>query len=207
MDRRSVIKQMALTGGVVLSSGSILTLLQSCQSTSDSQAQRSRFFSTHEMKTISVIADEIIPKDDMPSASEVSVPQFIDLLFLEVFDKNTCDEFKLGLEAFSNEFTGKRGGRFDKASAVTQSEFITSLYNVSEQDKENIFALLKKHSVSAEFKNLHVLYKFLTSLRGLTIDAYFTSETVGEQYLAYDPIPGDFLADFPVEASTKVWSL
>jgi hypothetical protein len=207
MDRRSVIKQMALSGGVVLSSGSILALLQSCKSNNISLGWTPKYFSVSDMSIISAIANEIMPKDDMPSATDVAVPQFIDLLFLDVFDKNFGQEFKAGINEFSNNYQSKHNQRFEQASPLDKGAFVRSLYNLGEQDKKNIFELLENKKVPDKFQNLYVLYRFLTSLRDLTIDAYFTSELIGEKYLAYDPIPGSFVVDFPVDESTKVWSL
>ncbi|RLD77819.1 MAG: gluconate 2-dehydrogenase subunit 3 family protein, partial [Bacteroidetes bacterium] len=49
----------------------------------------------------------------------------------------------------------------------------------------------------------------LTNLRTMTIWAYKTSEKVGEEILAYDPIPGDFHGCISLEETTKgkAWSL
>ncbi len=207
MDRRSVIKQMALSGGVVLTSGSIVALLQSCKSTNVALGWKPQFFSNSEMSIITSIANEIMPKDHMPSASEVNVPQFIDLLFLDVFDDKAKQEYHAGIKEFSRKYKNTHGEVFEHAEHTKQSSFVQSLYNVSAQDQKNIFELLDKDNTPEAFKDLYVLYRFLTSLRELTIDTYFTSETIGEQYLAYDPVPGTYEVDYPVDPSTKVWSL
>ncbi len=45
------------------------------------QLHAEKFFTDHEMATITVLADIIIPKDDIsPSASEVGVPDFIEFI-------------------------------------------------------------------------------------------------------------------------------
>lgn len=207
MDRRSVIKKIALSGGLALSSGTLLTLLQSCQVIQGDLTWSPRYFSPSEAQTISVIVNQIIPKDHMPNATDVSVPQFIDLLYSDIYSAEQGKKFTLGLKQFSDQFLQQNNVSFNEALEQTQTAFVHSLYNLDEKNKIIIFELMEKEESLHKNSALYLLYHFLITLRDLTIDSYFTSEKIGEQYLAYDPIPGDFIANFPVDELTKVWSL
>jgi hypothetical protein len=98
MDRRKSLKVMALTA---VSAG---TLLEACKSTdkkkaegdpketptidrfdaekaADEKLMASTFFNEHEMKTIAVLSDIIIPADEISgSATEAKVPDFIEFI-------------------------------------------------------------------------------------------------------------------------------
>ncbi len=39
------------------------------------------------------------------------------------------------------------------------------------------------------------------------INGYFSSEIIGEEFLAYDPVPGEYIGDLPDEDVDKAWSL
>ena len=53
------------------------------------------------------------------------------------------------------------------------------------------------------------IFALLTNLKSLRIRAYRGSELVGEQYLAYDPIPGRQIGCIDLEEATggRIWSL
>jgi len=54
-----------------------------------------------------------------------------------------------------------------------------------------------------------IVFNALVGLRGTSVWAYRTSEKIGEEVLAYDPIPGAQLGCISVEEATggKRWSL
>lgn len=45
-----------------------------------------------------------------------------------------------------------------------------------------------------------------TALKQLTIWGYFTSEVGQTEALAYDPVPGEFRGDLPLEPGQKAWN-
>src|SRR5687767_12503652 len=98
MDRRKYLKTIAV------SSVGAATLLQSCETSPkqevketaevalnydrtaaekirEKELQSAKFFDDHEMKTITILGDIIIPKDDTSgSASDAGVPAFIEFI-------------------------------------------------------------------------------------------------------------------------------
>ncbi len=46
---------------------------------------------------------------------------------------------------------------------------------------------------------------FFRRLKSLTVMAYFTSEKIGKEHLAYDPVPGPFIACMPLNGQVS-WS-
>ncbi|NQY86496.1 MAG: gluconate 2-dehydrogenase subunit 3 family protein [Colwellia sp.] len=206
MNRRQAIKKIALSAGVIVSSVTIMSVLQSCQQRSN-LSWTPKFFSPEQGAIISAVAECIIPKGQTPGSDDVDVPQFIDLLYLDIFDHKQGQQFKEGIAQFEQQFKAKNNQSFSQASPQQQQRFVKALYQLNGTDTANIFALVAEVNPPASQQVLHQLYGFLISLRELTIEAYFTSELIAEQYLAYDPIPGHYIGSMPVHENTKVWSL
>ena len=103
MDRRKALKSISLSTGLVISSGTFLSLLQSCQE-KDAINWIPVFLSKDDAITVSEIANIILPKTDLPGAIEMSVPQFIDLLMKDVFSDEQNEKFLSGLRVFNKQF-------------------------------------------------------------------------------------------------------
>ena len=76
MKRREALKNLGLATGFVVASPSIISLLQSC--TAEAKTWTPVFLSVEEGVVLANLVDIILPKTDIPSATEVNVPQFID---------------------------------------------------------------------------------------------------------------------------------
>ena len=128
------------------------------------------------------MVDIFIPKTaTTPAATQVGVPQFIDNYILEV------------LEVQDQEITRTA---FNKIITILKPNTDSSLSDVS---IENYKTLLDEHmflsnevdserEANPEAKGL-TSSEFLNQLKWMTIKAYKNSEEVGENILAYDPIP------------------
>ena len=80
-----------------LNSQTILTALQSCQD----QVLNTRellVLSDEQDNLIIDIADTILPRTASPSASDVKVDRFIDLLLHDVFDEEVKQKFQLNFQ-------------------------------------------------------------------------------------------------------------
>ncbi|MBB6522545.1 gluconate 2-dehydrogenase subunit 3 family protein [Pseudoteredinibacter isoporae] len=208
ISRREALKTFALSTGAVVSTGTLGSLLQGCQTQSQAALEWSpEFFSPKEAEIISRCADIILPRTESPGALDVAVPQFIDLLYKDIFSAEQAKRFQLGIEMFNLRFRKQHHGQFSQSEATQQSEFVHSLYDLPEAEEQRLLELIKKGEPEPQDKVDYALYSFLISMRELTIQAYFTSETIGEQHLAYLPIPGEYDGDFKADENTKVWSL
>ena len=50
--------------------------------------------------------------------------------------------------------------------------------------------------------------EFFTQLRSLALLGYYTSEEIGSEVLAYDPIPTEFIGCYPLEKTGgRAWSI
>ena len=179
MKRRDALKNLGLAAGFAITAPSIFSLLQSCTS---APTWMPTYFTNDEKEIVVNLVDIILPKTEgTPSATEVNVPQFIDKYITEV----------LNLED-------------QEAIRVSFTDIITTLKTTIETDIRDITtaqytALLDTHLLvkgeidEDRLANLEAVQptknEFLNQLKYLTITAYVTSEEIGKNILAYDPVP------------------
>jgi hypothetical protein len=198
MKRREALKNLGLATGFVVASPSIISLLQSC--TAEAKTWTPVFLSVEEGVVLANLVDIILPKTDIPSATEVNVPQFIDKYIHETFDDESQAQVKT---AFGAIITILKPNAETKIEKVTEYDYKALLDN----------HMLIKDEVDAEreanpdSKDM-TKSEFLNNLKWMTINAYKTSQEIGENVLAYDPVPGAYYCgDLQELTGGKSWSL
>lgn len=216
MERRVALKNMGLVFGYAVATPTLLGIVQSCKG-KDVLDWTPEFFSKDEGTIIHSLVDILLPKTDTPSATEVNVHVFLDKFAKEVIPTEQQDFFRMCMGKFT-----------DKVLADTQKE---TLADLGPEDLEPVFATyLKKQTdevekthgeaVEAYFMAVEenggavlddeiARYQFANNLRNSAIWAYKSSEYVGEEVLAYLPIPGEYVGCEDVDTLTqgKAWSL
>jgi len=190
MDRRKALKNIGLTTGFVVATPSLLSLLQSCKS--DPVGWTPAFLSVDEGVVLKSIVDVFLPKtDDSPSATEVNVPEFIDKYVQEVPDLEDQAKYK---EQFGLLVTKLKTDYNENLNKVTVENYQELLDNYLGAEKEG---------TDKDIAGL------LNELKWATINAYRNSEMVGEQVLAYDPVPGGYIGCGSLQELTggRSWSL
>ncbi len=142
------------------------------------------------------MVDLILPKtDDLPGALDVNVAKFIDLYLDKVSDNETQDNIKKGMAAILIEL--------DKPVSKLNTDDYDKLLNKYLRAKPNDLEAFKNNENDA------IILNSLTRLRWQTIWVYKNSQQIGEEVLAYDPIPGKQLGCISLEETTggKAWSL
>lgn len=192
MDRRKALKGLGLSLGYVIATPSVISILQSCKN--DPQISWTpQFFSSNESFVLEKLIDLILPKtNDLPSALDVNIPQFIDAYVNEVSSKAEQEKLKKGIATISESLSKSANNEAFKS-------LLTKYLKADQKDKEAFF----------ENEDDTLVLETLINLRTMTIWTYKTSEKAGEEILAYDPIPGDFLGCISLEETTKgkAWSL
>ena len=193
MDRRKALKGLGLSLGYVVATPTILSMLQSCKK--DTTAAASwvpKFFSVDEGTVVRNLVDLILPKTaDLPGASDVNVVEFIDLYTSKVSGKEEQDGYRKGLAAVI-EALGK------PVNKLTTEDYDGLLAKFLKANNEEQQAFRNNEKDGAVLETL-------MGLRGSAIWAYKTSELVGEEVLAYDPIPGEQKGCISVEEATGEW--
>jgi glucoside 3-dehydrogenase (cytochrome c) hitch-hiker subunit len=173
LNRRSVIKKMALLTGIPLSSGLLTTLLSGCQKTADNGYHHDDYqpshFTEHQLMLLESLVELIIPTTDTPGAKAAGVHQFIDKAFSLLFSDRKKAIFLPGLLALDKKSESDHGKIFLQCS-----------------DQQQIDQLKALESEGSEFFGV---------LKSTTIFAYYTSEVGASIELKYVPMPGYYDGD------------
>lgn len=204
MDRRKYLKTLAV------SSVGAATLLQSCETTPKQEVKATeptftidrtaaeiarekkllseKFFDDHEMKTITILSDIIIPKDEVSgSASDAGVPAFIE--FMAKDQPRYQTPIRGGIKWLDIQSLKRFNADFASCTAQQQIEIVDEI------------AFPEK--AKPEFQQG---VSFFNTMRDLTACGFFTSE-IGIKDLGYmgnkpnqwDGVPEDVLAQYGVK--------
>ena len=199
MKRRDALKNIGLAAGFAAITPSIFSMLQSC--TSNTETWVPNYLTSDEKTIVTKLADIMIPKTaTTPSASEVNVPQFIDNYILEVLE--TKDQ-EITRAAFNKIITLLKRDTESNIDDVTLEQYKSLL-------DEHMF--LSKEVDPEREANPEALSmtssELLNQLKWMTIYGYKNSEEVGENILAYDPVPAAyFCGDLQELTGGKSYSL
>lgn len=215
MDRRIALKNMGLALGYTIATPTLLSLVQSCNEVKTVD-WTPEFFTKEEGNILIKLVDIILPKTDTPSASEVNVHVFIDKFTNEIVEEIMQDMTKLSLNKFINKAltdSGKEKSE-DLTSEDLEPVLAAALQTTEEEEIENMELMIKNTSAATKGENDAVpdevmRYSFAKNLRDMTIWGYKTSEYVGENVLAYLPVPGEYIGcgDLNELTGGKDWSL
>ena len=185
MERReAIIKISWILKSVFLAPG-VLTFLQSCQN----QVVNTRdlmVLNDNQDSLIKAIADTILPRTASPSASDVKVDRFIDLLLHDVFDEEVKQKFLLGLSQFDEDCESITGNRFLQLKETEQYTYLEKI------DKE---------IMEQEYDEL---VPFYYTFKHLVITSYFTTEQGIKQNLNYMPVPGAYIGEVDLKPGDKI---
>ncbi|MGS2763352.1 gluconate 2-dehydrogenase subunit 3 family protein [Sinomicrobium sp. M5D2P9] len=213
MQRRDAIKNIGLSLGFVAATPTLLSILQSC--TGDPKVEWiPEFFTPEEGSVLSKMVDIILPKtDDLPGAAELNVPQFIDKYINEVYSPEDQKLVKDGMKAFTNKLGVKDPADLPKVKEEEVEKVIAATLGVGEDQRKDLERKLWEYRDSddgaAPENEDALVFGFVKDVRGKTISGFKISEYIGEEVLAYDPIPGKQQGCIPLEEATggKLWSL
>lgn len=202
MDRRKYLKTLAVS-----TAGAALLVQQSCEPkkaetpveaaktftidrTKEELAREKKlsdekFFDEHEMKTIAVLADIIIPKDDVSgSATDAGVPDFIEFIVKDMPHYQT--PLRGGIKWLDLQCMRRFNADFASSSSAQQIEIVDEIAYPEQAKPE-----------------MQPGVKFFNTMRDLTACGFFTSK-IGIQDLGYegnkpnqwDGVPADVLAQY-----------
>lgn len=199
MKRREALKNLGLATGFFVATPTVMSILQSC--TAEPDTWTPMILTTDQGIVLTRLVNIILPNtDDLPSVTELNVPQFIDRYVAEIFDDKDQDHFK---------------SAFDKTISIVKPDAETDINSISDED---YMALLNNHMLlkdevdeereaDTEFEGLTVS-EFLNRIKSMTIKAYKTTQEIGENVMVYDPVPAQyFCGDLQELTGGKDYSL
>jgi len=153
-----------------------------------------KFFTDHEMATITILADIIIPKDDISgSASDAKVPEFIEFIVHDMPQ---------------HQVPMKGGLRWLDMQCLTRHE--KTFKDCSEQQRIEIVDLIAYPEKAKKSKELTQGVAFFSLMRNLTASGFYTSEIgvkdigyQGNKVSQWNGVPDDVLKQYNLSYTEK----
>ena len=210
MKRRLALQRVALIVGGVVSAPSLLAILNSCKSPSDSAA--STFNLAKDYQTLlAEITEVIIPKTDTPGAKDTKTSEIMEVLLRDCYSEEQQTHFIAGLKTTEEE-AQKLGGSF---VSLSEADKLKVVLTMQEKAKEETEALKKKEveqidSESGQKKENLIKEEppipFFNIVKDLTIFGYYSSEYGVTKAYDYLPVPGRFDGCITVGPDTRSYS-
>jgi hypothetical protein len=216
MERRSALKNMGMAFGYAVATPTLLSLLQGCKDKPAYAEWVPAYLDRGQGQALATTLDVILPKTDTPSATEVNVHGFIDAYLDQVMPLDQRDFTMMKMEKFYDKALESSGKTELAELEAADIEPVLATYLRKRTDEEE-----KAHSEAvmgymqavmqggeATLDEEVARYTFANELRDLATWAYKSSEKVGEEVLAYLPIPGEYIACGDLQELTggKAWS-
>ena len=213
MDRRKALKNIGLGAGFLVATPTVLSLLQSCKSEPEFIPN---FLSKGEGHALRQIVDLIIPADDaVPGAVDVGVHEFIDNFWNEVVPEESQAQVRLAFAGLEGEFTKTFSKDISQGKTQEFDQLLSKYLAVSKEDQEGynkragVFYRAWEKDPNTSMDTDLACNQLFGQLRGMTVWGWKESEEIGENVLAYEPIPGQQVGCLPVQDATggKAYSL
>ncbi|UCE92738.1 MAG: gluconate 2-dehydrogenase subunit 3 family protein [Flavobacteriaceae bacterium] len=207
MKRREVLKGLGLATGFLVATPAALSVLQSCKGKEETWS--AVFLNPEEKNLVANLVDIILPSGNTPGGLELNLPQFIDLMCMDTLSEEEQLLFHEGSKVFGNRLEEISGKKTKKAAKKDIEELFLSYFQLEPEDEGKVKYMLygNRDDLGEIEKSNFDLYKFLFTVRQLSLLGYFTSEKVGTEVLNFDPIPGEYIPCIPVSEIGNAWTI
>lgn len=195
MNRRQILQYTAWLTGASVSAPLAGAVLSGCSRSPDNGSTATgmadelpelHFFAPDPFRRVIALADAILPRTDSPSASDVGVPATVDSMVGKVFDGDYRSNF--------------RASWAELEEYLEQHNFMAS----DQAERENILRRLELMD-DDRLANAQAVY---LDVKQQVIAYYLSTEEIGEHYLNYLPIPGDYDPCISVDdVDNKAWAI
>lgn len=171
-----MIKRRKALSNIATGFGAMITLQAWATRWNKSTLKDYAFLSPDDDALLAAIVDTILPKTDTPGAKELGVPQLIQKIVKDCYDRPAQNTMSMGLVV---------------TDAVAFSEYGNSFVHLSSDEQ---LAVLNKMSASEypDQKN------FFNMIKRMTVDGYMGSEYVMTNITKYEMAPNRYHGCVPV---------
>jgi len=145
---------------------------------------------------VGAIADTILPRTDSPSATDVDVPAFVDVIVSENYSDAERMAFVAGLDAL-NTWRPIAAARPDSTvrpdSSAQPARASRPFAELSPEERGSVIDAIE-HAPGRSDEPARTYWR----LKGLVIHGYFTSERVAKDVLHVQVMPGRFDGSAPL---------
>ena len=189
MDRRKVLQNIGWGLGAVATTPAVSSIFQSCQT---APSWTPKFFAESQWNMINELMELIIPETDIPGAKSLKLAAFSDGYIYAVLNEDRQNEIQNSADAF-----------------VAQTLKSTGKSSIDSVSVEELDGQLSKYLKGETPQGESAAAEFAEQLRSFTISAFKTNEYIGENVMAYLPVPGQYKGCVSLDEATggKAWSL
>ena len=197
IDRRELLHRTALMLGGALSASAVAGVLGGCATGSEAAADTKTpaFFTASEAATVSVLAEQILPRTDTPGAIDAGVPAFIDRMLAGFYQAPEQTAMRAGLARVDVDAQAAHGRTFVSLTSDQQIALM-KVYDQEAYDQA-------RRPATTPPTPAH----FFRMMKELTTLGFFTSEAGASKFLKYAPIPGPYRGDIPYSDVGAAWAL
>jgi hypothetical protein len=182
MDRREALRLLATGAALQLAPGQLFAALREARTLLASDAPAGTL-TPHQKATVTAMAELIFPRTDTPGATDVGVPDFVDLMLTEWYDEPERTRFLNGLSDVDERTNARFGKSFVESSPEQQANILTALGEKMMPDMMTGRQSRRRGSTQRTSGNFYLM------LRHLTLTGYYTSEAGATEALHFQIIP------------------
>lgn len=211
MDRRELLKMIALlTGGVVVGGEIFLT---GCKTAGKTDAG----FTAANISLLDEIGETIIPATNTPGAKAAKIGEFMKVIVTDCYTQKQQTAFINGISTFEEACKKATQKSFLDCTPAERHDFLVSLEKEAKEfnKKRDEEDKPKKEANNAANKELNWKDRkdfegapshYYTMMKQLTLWGFFSSETGMKDTLNYLPVPGKYDGNVPYVKGTKAWA-
>jgi len=186
MERRELIKTIAVLTGAAFVGGGILT---GCKAELQLGGAT---FSKDDILFLDEVAETIIPATSTPGAKAAKVGELMKVMVNDTYSEKDQAVFHKGIMALDEASKKANGKSFMDATAEQRTALLIAL-----DTEAKAYQKTKKGDDAAHY---------FTMMKQLTLLGYFTSKEGATQALRYLPVPGKYIGDYPYKKGDKAWA-
>lgn len=190
--------------GYTISAAGMATFISGCKqdgSVVETTAWSPSFMSKDECSLVENILEAMLPaSESSPGYKDVGAIQILDNTVAKLYSSEDNGRFKKGLGLLQQKFS-----EHDNMTSFMDKY----MGHRDDNEQTRIDALLSSdiEKLDEAGQSEYGIYSMVSALRDLGISSYFSSETIGTEYLNYDPVPGQWngCADLSISGG-KAWT-
>lgn len=211
MDRRELLKKIALLTGSVVIGGELF--LTGCKTGAKSAAE----FTPGTISLLDEIGETIIPATTTPGAKAAQIGEFMKVMVTDCYTQRQQDAFMSGVAEVEESCKKMHSKSFMECTPEQRHAFLVSLEKEAKEFNEKKNEADKPLREEHKKKNEALAWKdqtefegspnhYYTMMKQLTLLGFFTSKTGMTETLRHIPVPGKYDGAFPYAKGDKAWA-
>jgi|SRR5687767_8254193 len=211
MDRRELLKMIALlTGGVVMGGEVFLT---GCKTGPKTEAG----FTAANISLLDEVGETILPATSTPGAKAAQIGEFMKVIVTDCYTQKEQDAFSKGIGNLEEACKKMHNKGFMSCTPQQRHDFLVSLEKEAKEADRKRDELEKPQKEALERENETISWKdqktfegapshYYTMMKQLTLWGFFTSKTGMTETLRHIPVPGKYDGEYVYKKGDRAWA-